>query len=354
MTDMLLQCLSSQDLSWLRSAGKLVKLPAGKPLSHLPQAFESVYLIINGRCTIAPDRLEHSERNPLAKFLMEISSGNMLGLFLDQAFDLKQIYAIDEVCLWAIPQATFHQKIKDDTSFAAHIYQANVLMVIHQFRSLEQQNRSQFISEYQPKRTSVMVFSELQDSDLNWLINVGKVQSIAENAQLLQPGQPIDNLHFVLDGALAIQGSREARSPLLQAFGSDKTEALTTPGEELARLSRGDVLGEMSCVNASPLNFTVTAVRETKVISIPKWRVAAKLHHDVEFASRFYRMLMRLLQDQQASMIQQIASIESSIESSDDTEDRDFLNKISLAEARFAWMLKRIQTELGMGRELQW
>ena len=285
---------------------------------------------------------------------MEISSGNMLGLFSDQAFDLKQIQTIDEVYLWAIPQAILHQKIKDDASFAADIYQANVLMIIHRFRCLEQQNRSQFISEYQPKRKSVMVFSELQDSDLNWLINVGQVQSIAENAQLLQPGQPIDSLHFVLDGALAIQGTPNTRSPLLQAFASDEVEALATPSEELARLSRGDVLGEMCCVNASPLNFTVTAVRETKVISIPKWRLAAKLYHDVEFASRFYRMLMNLLHDQQASMIQQIASIESPIEFSDDTEDREFLNKISLAEARFSWMLKRIQTELGMGRELQW
>jgi hypothetical protein len=30
------------------------------------------------------------------------------------------------------------------------------------------------------------------------------------------------------------------------------------------------------------------------------------------------------------------------------------LNKVALAEARFEWMLKRIQTELGTGREIQW
>lgn len=314
-------------MDWLQSAGTAQSLKAKQGLIDR----HTFHLVLTGKLSVNQS---------------DLFPGDMLGLTAENWGGTVQ--AIDNTLLLAIPKPDIQQKLQDDPSFAAHLYHAQALLLARRLKRLRGQFDPEDVAN-PPQRESVTVFSGLQDSDLDWMITVGKIQSIPPDTCLLQGGQPIDAMHILLDGACAVEWDGDGRSPLLKAFTKPQNEQ---PREELARLSRGDLIGETALVNANPINLVVRTVRESKVLSIPRWRIAAKLLHDIEFASRFYQVLATILTNQQNILLQ---DDESDLDESEDlAADPEFLNKVALAEARFEWMLKRIQSELGTGREIQW
>jgi CRP-like cAMP-binding protein len=337
MTEIILQTLNHQDMDWLQSTGTPHQLKVNQALSDR----NTCHLILEGKLSVRP--------NP-NQSLNYLSQGDILGITSQDWGDRTTVQAIGNTLLLAIPKPEIRQKLQDDPSFAAHLYQAQALLLTRRLKRLMGQLDPDDLA-YQPQRESVTVFSGLQDSDLDWIITVGKVQSIPPNTYLLQGNSPIDAMHILLDGVCVVELDEDRRSPLLKAFSKPGEEEPTR--EELARLSRGDLIGETALVNANPMNIVVRTVRESKVLSIPRWRIAAKLLHDIEFASRFYQVLATILTNQQNIILQNLGQ-ETDLDESEDQSDHEFLNKVALAEARFEWMLKRIQSELGTGREIQW
>ncbi|MBD2329098.1 cyclic nucleotide-binding domain-containing protein [Alkalinema sp. FACHB-956] len=360
MTDILLQTLSSQDIHWLQTVGQPHQLQAHDILSDRESFQDNAYVLLEGKLalyatTIEQNTIEHSARTQSTQPLTQLASGELLGFLSAQDSGYRPItlQALDRASLLAIPQAKLQQKLQDDPSFAAHLYQAQARLLARRLNRLKKQLNTPAALANQPQRESVTIFSILEDSDLDWLITVGTVQLLPANTNLIQKAQPIDALHILLDGTLALGLSTDSRSSLLTAFSLLSTVDSTDRFTEFARLSRGDFIGETALVNAYPSDLTVRALRESKVLSIPRWRLSAKLHHDVEFASRFYHMLTIILTHQQTILLQHLGH-GNSLDESDPAPDGEFLNKVALAEARFDWMLKRIQTELGTGKEIQW
>ena len=83
-------------------------------------------------------------------------------------------------------------------------------------------------------------------------------------------------LYFVLDGALVVH---------------------TPAAPRIAVLKAGDVVGEISFVDARPPVASVRAEVESKVGAVPRAVLSAKLRDDVGFAARFYRALAVFLAD---------------------------------------------------------
>jgi CRP/FNR family transcriptional regulator, cyclic AMP receptor protein len=73
--------------------------------------------------------------------------------------------------------------------------------------------------------------------------------------------------------------------------GSLSVTTRMTLGQEIAILSGGDVVGEMSFIDTRPPSATVFAKQTAIVLSIPRALLEAKLRLDVAFAARFYRAL---------------------------------------------------------------
>jgi signal-transduction protein with cAMP-binding, CBS, and nucleotidyltransferase domain len=352
MTNILLQTLSGQDTHWLQTTGKLLQISAGKTIADRQWGANPFCLVLEGKLSVMPSHVEHSARTNPA--LTHFSQGEMMGVLsqADGGDRTQLVQAIEDSLVLAIPAAVMQQKLQDDPSFAAHFYQANALLLARRLNFLIPRLNPETTSAYQSQQEIVTVFSSLQDSDLDWLITVGTIQSIAPNTCVVQGNQPIDAMHILLDGALTVEVLDDARSPMLQAFVPLPPTKATKAHSELARLSRGNLIGETALVKANPGNVSIKAVRESKILSIPRWRLAAKLSHDVEFASRFYRVLMLILAHQQQLIQQSLGHDDGQTEL--EQEGDGILNKVALAEARFEWMLKRIQTELGTGREIQW
>ncbi|NEP32773.1 MULTISPECIES: cyclic nucleotide-binding domain-containing protein [Moorena] len=95
---------------------------------------------------------------------------------------------------------------------------------------------------------------------------------------LIHEGESINALYIVLDGILTVS---------VEAWKS----------REIARLSNGEVVGEMSFVKDHPPSATVKALEDSIVWSIDRAKLTHKLEKDPRFAARFYRLLAAAIAD---------------------------------------------------------
>lgn len=111
--------------------------------------------------------------------------------------------------------------------------------------------------------SALYILSYLGETDTEWLMNTGTYETIPAGTILIHEGHPVKNLHIILDGEVAVTVS--------DASGK----------KEVARRGRGQVVGEMSFVDARPPSATVHAAQESRVFTIPRHKLVAKLSLDI-------------------------------------------------------------------------
>ena len=169
-------------------------------------------------------------------------------------------------------------------------------------------------------RKVLYILGELEDPDLQWLFDAGRTRQVPSGTALIREGVPLEHLFIVVEGRLAVaKGTRE-----------------------LARLGTGEVVGEMSMLDARPPSATVTALQDSMVFAIPRDRLRFKLQGDPGFAARFYRALCLFLANRLARTDALVSSAQAPDESRrEDTLAPDMLDSVVLAGARFEWFLQR-------------
>ena len=93
-------------------------------------------------------------------------------------------------------------------------------------------------------RKVLFIFGELSDKDVDWMMATGQRERILPGAVLIQEGKPVEALYIVLEGLLRVS---------VESAGS----------RELARLGSGEIIGEMSFVDAHPPSATVKALENS-------------------------------------------------------------------------------------------
>ena len=76
---------------------------------------------------------------------------------------------------------------------------------------------------------ALFILGELTDQDVNWMVSAGTRTQIGAGTELIHEGQPAPALYILLDGALEVS-------------------AAAAQQRHLARLGKGEVVGEMSFV----------------------------------------------------------------------------------------------------------
>jgi CRP/FNR family transcriptional regulator, cyclic AMP receptor protein len=120
-------------------------------------------------------------------------------------------------------------------------------------------------------RKVLFLFGQLNDDDVEWMLGAGRKRYVPRGTVLIRQGVPVDALFILLEGRLAVLLGRQER--------------------EIARLNAGEIVGEMSFVDARPPSATVKALEESTVFVIGRPALNAKLAEDSGFAARFYRAL---------------------------------------------------------------
>ena len=177
-------------------------------------------------------------------------------------------------------------------------------------------------------RKVLYILGQLSDTDVDWLANMGQRIQVAKGTELIKFGVEISNLYIVLEGELSIQ---------------------TNKGFELAKISSGEILGEMSLVDSRPPSASVLVLQDATLLELDKVVVQEKLDMDTGFSSRFYRSIAIFLSERMRSLVGQMGygdpSDETSSESDElDTDELDanVLDNVHLAGARFERLLTKL------------
>jgi CRP/FNR family transcriptional regulator, cyclic AMP receptor protein len=176
-------------------------------------------------------------------------------------------------------------------------------------------------------KKALYMLAEFSDRDFDWLLNAGKRKTVAAESVLIKQGEPTDALYLVLAGMLAVTAIADSQSA----------------SEEIARLGPGEIVGEMSLVDARPPSATVKAAEESLIWVIPRSKLSAKLLQDTEFASHFYQATAVFLSDRLRTALTQLGYAKAQFSEDELEVDSQIADNLELAKARLNWLLNQLR-----------
>ncbi len=175
-------------------------------------------------------------------------------------------------------------------------------------------------------QNGLYILGQLTDEDVEWMVSVGTRRDLAAGTVLIREGVPTDALYLVLDGALSIS-------------------LATLGGKEIDTKGPGEVVGEMSFIDARPPSATVSVRQPAVVFALDRAKMRAKLEQDTAFAAHFYRSMAIFLSDRlrhTLGLLNAGGNGSGTTQIDDDDElDLNVLDNVHLAGARFTRILQR-------------
>ncbi len=146
-----------------------------------------------------------------------------------------------------------------------------------------------------------ILLKELSHDDLAWMFDCGTRQEIEAGTILIQAGEATDCIYILLDGTLVASISSDRQDPLSRVYTAIEGEKSSL---EVARLSSGEIVGEISLIRMCLPTTTITAVEKSSIVSIPLLSLEHKLAEDAGFSARFYRAIAILLKNRLYSFVE--------------------------------------------------
>ncbi|HEX6904270.1 MAG TPA: cyclic nucleotide-binding domain-containing protein [Thermoanaerobaculia bacterium] len=180
-------------------------------------------------------------------------------------------------------------------------------------------------------RKVLFLFGQLNDDDVEWMLTAGSRRFVPAGGTLIEQGVPVEAVFILLEGRLAVW-----------------LKPRRGPEREIARLNAGEIVGEMSFVDARPPSATVRALEDSTVFAVPKSVLNAKLLSDSGFAARFYRALAIYLSTTVRERHRALGGsgtgegVEDDEVDEVDELDPNVLDGVYLAGERFDRMVKRV------------
>jgi CRP-like cAMP-binding protein len=173
-------------------------------------------------------------------------------------------------------------------------------------------------------RKVLHLMATLSDEDVEWLAANGQTRFVPRNSTIIQQAQPTEAIFVVLEGKLSVR--------------------IASSNQEVATLYPGEVLGEISFVDARPPSASVFAAQDSHLLVVPKEVLGRKLARDDGFAARFYRGLALFLADRLRTTTAHLGygTWKEEHASPEPFEDGQF-EEVSLGARRFDQMLRRLR-----------
>lgn len=166
----------------------------------------------------------------------------------------------------------------------------------------------------------LFILGQLSDTDIEWMINNGSKHTIDQGEYLVEQGMSIDSLHIILSGGLKI-------------FNKDN------PDLTITRIGAGEIIGEMSFVDARPPSVSVIATEQSDVYSISLDHMKRRMEVDTRFAARFYYSIALFLSERLRKTTSRLGY--GIPEDEIDEVNTNVLNEVAQAGARFGRILNK-------------
>jgi len=361
MTEVLLKELTNTDIDWMIAIGHQREIAAGSVLIEEGKPTNFLHIILDGILSVTVSQPDH---NPLTRAFAAIEGGEIFGReiaklstgevvgeipFVGTRLTATTVKAVKKSLVMSIPHQELAAKLRQDVGFASRFYRAIAIMLSDRIQSTINQLSRSNLAQGQPLRDMLLVLGELHDSDIDWMMACGRQEKIAANTVLIHEQGPVDALYILLGGKMSLSVSSDERNPLARAFAA--IEGGEILGQEIARLSQGEIVGETAFIDNHLPSATVRAIEDSLVLAIPRQVLAAKLQQDVSFASRFYLVIATLLSSRLQGMLSRLGygrrnyskgqPLDEVVEYEDEL-DLSVLERMAFAGKRFDWMQEHL------------
>jgi len=171
-------------------------------------------------------------------------------------------------------------------------------------------------------RKALHLLGILDDIDVDWLASNGTLQSVRAGTTLIHEKKPIDSLYLLLEGQLSI--------------------TVGSAGGEVATLFPGEIVGEMSFVDARPPSASATATQDSQLLALSRESLSAKLAKDQGFAARFYKAIAGFLADRLYVTVGRFGYGSAQQDVDVDELPDEAMDRIDLAAVRVDKLMKRL------------
>ena len=330
--------LSDRDLDWINTNGTIKTIAKGEDLISQGQPINELYILLAGKLTIFVSSSKQ-ENITIQKEVSVNAIGEIMGKisFVDKLPPLATVRALEKTTALVLNWQQLRNKMQEDEGFSARFYQTLSALLSHRLRQTSSILAERKTVIEPPLRKVLFVFGILSDRDIDWMIENGMRVNASPKKVLIQEGKPVEAVYILIDGNLAVS--------ITVGKGDAKVS------KEIAKLSSGEIIGEMSFVENGKASATVESFGESTLLAIPQAELATKLKQDMQFTSRFYRAIAVILADRlRDSLIRMgygqnpaLSNIDEDIDiESQDELDLNTLNNTALAGTRFNWMIRRM------------
>ena len=363
--DIFLNQLSNSDIQWLKQNGHSQQIEQGNILIEQARSPDFFYLLIQGELAGSISQNQGGRLGrafaaleddlDLEQEIIRFSPGDVLGKIpaVESTAAVMTIKATENSDVLAVPYESLREQIAADFGFAARFYRAIAMLLLERFSRLVQYFLRPKMGQTPPLQDVPLIFGELSDSDVDWMLGVGRLAKIPIDRVLIRTGEQIEDLYIVLQGTLAVFIKEEKFNRLFNIFAALESNADTDTslGREIIHLYRGEIVGEAIALDNPVSTVTVRALENSILLKIPQQQLLLKLQQDIGAAARFYRVESMLLSSRLQGLISRLGYGRSryqpgqSLELTADYEDEldlDTMDNLTLGGARFDWMLKRL------------
>src|SRR5919202_3165141 len=331
-----LKVLQPSDLEWMAQTGTQQQLPAGTVLIQEGQPVDSIYFILDGTVAVSISQQNSEDDQEIAR----CGKGEVIGemSLIDERLPSATVKTVESSLVLAVSKRQLLLKMERDPDFGARLYQELTAILSSRLRSLSKLLAQNKIVPGQALRKVLFLFAILNDNDIDWMVTRGRKEQVPTGTVLIQQDQPVEALYFLLKGHLAVIFSMMVDGKPVE--------------KELARRASGEIVGEMSFVEAGNASASIKCAENSLVLAIPQQLLREKIQRDRGFAIRFYRAISLVLIDRlregliQRGFGQKAYSQDQQLAEDIEYEDEiplDILEATLLAGTRFKWMMNRIQ-----------
>jgi CRP-like cAMP-binding protein len=324
--------LQNSDLEWMIQTGRVESLSAQKILIQEGVPCDVLYFVLEGTLRIS------TSQGAADIEIAQLSAGELVDemSFIGDRAPSVTVESMMPCQVIAVPKRKLRIKLEQDLDFAVRFYHEATISLSGRLRGLSSLLAQSKVLPGQSLRKVLYLFSVLNDNDIDWLTTYGRQEQSTTGTVLIQQGEPVEAIYFLLQGTLSV--------------------VITIPVDgiaterEIAQRSSGEMVGEMSFVEIGNASATIRCAENSRILAIPQALLREKLQKDRGFASRLYHALAIILVDRlwddllrrgfSARAYAQDQPVDDQYE--EDEIPLDVLETTLLAGTRFKWMMNRL------------
>jgi bacteriocin-type transport-associated protein len=369
MTEVLIQQLNNSDINWIIANGSRQRVASNTILFRQQSSVNSLYIVLNGSLSatvksnsesvLAGDFSALEDDTDLEQEIGRFSSGDVLGetSFLNLSPAATAVKATEKSTVLVLPRQKLLGKLRQDADFACRFYRAIAILLQNQFDRLIQQFIRRQNLKISPLQDIPLLFGELSDSDVDWIVRYSRVEEIATNTMLIRANRPVDTLYLLLRGTVSVAFNENSSSSFASVFSMLKNleESDELPGYEIAQLTRSEITGEMALIDTRLSAYSFKALENLQVLAIDKQQLSIEIQKNPAMGNRFLRAIAMLISARMQALIGRVGYGRSSYLLGEnlsgnsqyaDEIDVNMMDDLSLGGKRFDWMLKRLKISI--------